>query len=109
MTDDSGGEGQYVNLGHKEWQVYREEVPGLQRRPLRQLELGGGSPTFFSPDNLKRILEPIFADIQIETDQFRASVEVDPRRTSRDQLGALHALGFNRISLGVQDFDPVVQ
>jgi len=58
---------------------------------------------------LKRIVEPIFADIHIETDQFRASVEVDPRRTTREQLVALHALGFNRISLGVQDFDPVVQ
>ncbi|HXM50649.1 MAG TPA: oxygen-independent coproporphyrinogen III oxidase [Pyrinomonadaceae bacterium] len=109
ITRDHGREATYINLLHKEWQLYREQIPKLQQRPLRQLELGGGSPTFFSPDNLKRILEPIFADIQIDTDQFRASVEVDPRRTTREQLEALHALGFNRISLGVQDFDPVVQ
>ncbi len=109
ITHDHGREATYINLLHKEWQLYREQVPALQRRPLRQLELGGGSPTFFSPDNLKRILEPILADIQIETAQFRASVEVDPRRTTREQLVALNSLGFNRISLGVQDFDPVVQ
>jgi oxygen-independent coproporphyrinogen-3 oxidase len=109
ITHDHGREETYIKLLHKEWQLYRDEVPELRRRPLRQLELGGGSPTFFSPDNLKRILEPILADIQIETDQFRASVEVDPRRTTREQLIALSSLGFNRISLGVQDFDPVVQ
>ncbi|MDX6383693.1 MAG: oxygen-independent coproporphyrinogen oxidase [Blastocatellia bacterium] len=109
ITRDHGREETYINLLHKEWQLYRDQVPELKRRPLRQLELGGGSPTFFSPDNLKRILEPILADIQIDADQFRASVEVDPRRTTREQLEALQSLGFNRISLGVQDFDPVVQ
>jgi oxygen-independent coproporphyrinogen-3 oxidase len=109
ITRDHGREETYINLLHKEWQLYRDQVPELKRRPLRQLELGGGSPTFFSPDNLKRILEPILGDIQIDPEQFRASVEVDPRRTTREQLVALHALGFNRISLGVQDFDPVVQ
>lgn len=109
ITRDHGREETYINLLHREWQLYRDQVPELQRRPLRQLELGGGTPTFFSPDNLKRILEPILADIQIDSDQFRASVEVDPRRTTREQLVTLHSLGFNRISLGVQDFDPVVQ
>jgi len=109
ITHDHGREETYINLLHKEWRLYRDQVPELQRRPLRQLELGGGSPTFFSPDNLTRILEPILADINVDPEQFRASVEVDPRRTTREQLVALHALGFNRISLGVQDFDPVVQ
>jgi oxygen-independent coproporphyrinogen III oxidase len=109
ITRDHGREETYIKLLHKEWGLYREAVPTLRRRPLRQLELGGGSPTFFSPDNLKRILEPILADIKIEPEHFRASVEVDPRRTTRAQLIALRSLGFNRISLGVQDFDPVVQ
>jgi oxygen-independent coproporphyrinogen-3 oxidase len=109
ITHDHGREETYIKLLHKEWQLYREQVPDLQRRPLRQLELGGGSPTFFSPDNLKRILEPILAEIQVDEEQFRASVEVDPRRTTREQLVVLQSLGFNRISLGVQDFDPVVQ
>jgi oxygen-independent coproporphyrinogen-3 oxidase len=109
ITHDHGREETYIKLLHQEWQLYRERVPELQRRPLRQLELGGGTPTFFSPDNLKRILEPILADINVDPEQFRASVEVDPRRTTREHLVALHSLGFNRISLGVQDFDPVVQ
>lgn len=109
ITHDHGREETYINLLHKEWQLYRDQIPALKNRPLRQLELGGGSPTFFSPDNLKRILEPILADVTVDADQFRASVEVDPRRTTREQLVELRALGFNRISLGVQDFDPVVQ
>lgn len=109
ITHDHGREETYINLLHKEWQLYRGQVPELQKRPLRQLELGGGTPTFFSPDNLKRILEPVLADIQVEAEQFRASVEVDPRRTTREHLVTLHSLGFRRISLGVQDFDPVVQ
>jgi oxygen-independent coproporphyrinogen-3 oxidase len=109
ITHDHGREETYINLLQKEWQLYRDQVPDLLRRPLRQLELGGGTPTFFSPDNLKRILEPILADIQVEPEQFRASVEVDPRRTTREHLTALYSLGFRRISLGVQDFDPLVQ
>ena len=109
ITHDHGREKTYIDLLHKEWNLYREQVPELQRRPLRQLELGGGTPTFFSADNLKRILEPILADGQVDADQFRASVEVDPRRTTREHLVALHSLGFRRISLGVQDFDPAVQ
>ena len=109
ITRDHGREETYINLLQREWQLYRDQIPELRRRPLRQLELGGGSPTFFSPDNLKRILEPILADAQVATEEFRASVEVDPRRTTREQLVALRSLGFNRISLGVQDFDPVVQ
>jgi len=109
ITRDHGREETYISLLQREWQMYRDAVPELRQRPLRQLELGGGTPTFFSPDNLKRIVEPILSEIQVDADQFRASVEVDPRHTTREQLVVLRALGFNRISLGVQDFDPVVQ
>ena len=109
ITRDHGREETYIKLLQLEWEMYRDAVPELWRRPLRQLELGGGTPTFFSPDNLKRILEPVLSEIQVDADQYRASVEVDPRRTTREHLVVLRSLGFNRISLGVQDFDPVVQ
>ena len=79
------------------------------QRPLRQLHLGGGTPTFFSPENLRRILEAILGGVRRDDADFDASVEVDPRVTTREHLVALRELGFRRVSLGVQDFDPEVQ
>ncbi len=109
ITRDHGREEGYVDLLQREWELYCANVPDLTRRSLRQLHLGGGTPTFFSPDNLKRILGPILDRVQRDEANFDASVEVDPRRTTRDHLVALFDLGFRRISLGVQDFDPEVQ
>lgn len=109
ITRDHGREEGYVELLNREWEIYSKSVPDLARRPLRQLHLGGGTPTFFSPDNLRRILDPILSRSRRDESSFDASIEVDPRRTTREHLIALHQAGFRRISLGVQDFDPVVQ
>jgi oxygen-independent coproporphyrinogen-3 oxidase len=73
------------------------------------VHLGGGTPTFFSADNLKRILEPILSRTKTAAGKFEASVEVHPGHTTPDQLSTLRQLGFTRISIGVQDFDPEVQ
>src|SRR6185436_14599158 len=109
ITRDHGREDVYVDLLLKEWALYHDRLPQLRRRPLQQLHLGGGSPTFFSPKNLRRILEPMLADSSRDDAQFDASIEVDPRRTTREQMAALRELGFTRVSLGVQDFDAEVQ
>lgn len=109
ITRDHRREENYLRLLLNEWKLYLIQVPALKQRPLRQLHLGGGTPTFFSADNLRRMLVPILADTQMSTDQFEASLEVDPRHTTREQLLTLRSLGFSRISLGVQDFDPEVQ
>ena len=77
-------------------------------RPLVQLHLGGGSPTFLGPDELRRLGEILHRHFRFAPD-LEASVEVDPRRLTRDHLVALREIGFNRASMGVQDFDPVVQ
>jgi len=77
-------------------------------RPLVQLHLGGGSPTFLGPDELRRLGEILHERFRFAPD-LEASVEVDPRRLTRDHLVALREIGFNRASMGVQDFDPVVQ
>ncbi|MFN7625019.1 MAG: radical SAM protein, partial [Acidobacteriota bacterium] len=61
------------------------------------------------PDNLRRILQPMLEQTKLDRSSFDASIEVDPRRTTREHMAALHELGFRRISLGVQDFDPEVQ
>jgi oxygen-independent coproporphyrinogen-3 oxidase len=108
ITKDHKREEPYVQMILKEWQMYLEKVSEFKQRPLKHLHLGGGTPTFLSAANLKRLLEPILNAVKISED-FEGSIEVDPRRTTRDQLVALKELGFNRISLGVQDFHPEVQ
>jgi len=109
ITRDHGREEGYIDLLAKEWALYLDQVPALQRRPLLGLHLGGGTPTFFSAENLERILKPILAETCVPADRFEASVEVHPGHTTREQLVALRQLGFTRISIGVQDFDPEVQ
>lgn len=108
ITKDHRREEPYVELILKEWQNYLNAVPELQQRPLRHLHIGGGTPTFLSPDSLVRMLKPILDSVQ-KTENFEGSIEVDPRRTTAEQLVALKELGFDRVSLGVQDFNPEVQ
>jgi oxygen-independent coproporphyrinogen-3 oxidase len=109
ITRNHEREDGYVRLLLREWELYTGRVPALRQRSLRQLQLGGGTPTFFSSENLRRILEPILAQTTRAPNEFEASIEVDPRHTTSEQLEVLRSLGFNRISLGVQDFDPEVQ
>ena len=109
ITRDHGREDGYVNLLSTEWQLYLDRVPALAERPLLGVHLGGGTPTFFAKENLERILKPILAKTKIDRDRFEASIEVHPGHTTRAQLEMLYQLGFTRISLGVQDFDPEVQ
>jgi oxygen-independent coproporphyrinogen-3 oxidase len=78
------------------------------RRKTVQLHWGGGSPTFLSPDEIRRLGELIHKHFAF-SDDLEAGVEIDPRRLTRDHIVALREVGFNRASLGVQDFDPQVQ
>jgi oxygen-independent coproporphyrinogen-3 oxidase len=109
ITRDHRREDSYVALLSREWKLYLDKIPQLRERPLAGVHLGGGTPTFFSAQNLERILGPILAEANIATEKFEASVEVHPGHTTREQLAALRRLGFTRISIGVQDFDPEVQ
>ena len=78
------------------------------KRRAVQLHFGGGSPTFLRPDEIRRLGEHIHKHFTFAPD-IEASVEVDPRRLTRDHLVALRQIGFNRASMGVQDFNPAVQ
>jgi len=109
ITQDHGREEAYLRLIHREWELYRKAVPELATRSLRQFHLGGGTPTFLSPENLRRLVGPILDEVQIRSEAFDASIEVDPRVTEREHLLALRGLGFSRVSMGVQDFDPETQ
>jgi oxygen-independent coproporphyrinogen-3 oxidase len=78
------------------------------KRKAVQLHFGGGSPTFLKPDEIRRLGEIIHKQFEFAPD-IEASVEVDPRRLTRDHMVALREIGFNRASMGVQDFNPAVQ
>ncbi len=77
-------------------------------RKAVQLHFGGGSPTFLRPDEIRRLGEIIHKHFTFSPD-IEASVEVDPRRLTREHMVALREIGFNRASMGVQDFNPQVQ
>lgn len=109
ITRDHTKEDQYIQAMHTELGLYLRDVPEITQREIRQIHLGGGSPTFFQAENLKRLMEPFFANLKFNFAAFDGSVEVDPRKCNREQLQVLRDFGFNRVSLGVQDFDLDVQ
>jgi oxygen-independent coproporphyrinogen III oxidase len=78
------------------------------KRKVVQLHWGGGSPTFLQPDEIRKLGEIIRKYFQF-SDDIEAGVEIDPRRLAREHIEALREIGFNRASLGVQDFEPKVQ
>lgn len=106
ITKQHSVETPYLESVLKEWDLY---VKLFGRTPkIKELHLGGGTPTFFSPKNLRILLEGIFAKAEIaENPQF--SFEGHPNNTTRDHLQTLYDLGFRRASFGVQDYDPKVQ
>jgi len=77
-------------------------------QPVSQLHFGGGTPTFLSDAELTRLVGALRASLRFEAD-IEMSIEVDPRTVTPARLAHLRELGFNRISFGVQDFDPRVQ
>lgn len=98
----------YVKTCLKEWELYRARLSRSRPIPLAELHLGGGTPTFLSSAELDELISGILKDaVQISDAEF--SVESDPRVTRPEHLSTLYRLGFRRLSLGIQDFDPVVQ
>ena len=78
------------------------------RRKVTQLHWGGGTPTFMTPDEIRALGAATREQFEF-TNDIEAGVEIDPRRVTREHLQALREVGFNRASIGVQDFDPKVQ
>lgn len=108
ITKNHTVEEPYVTALKNELQLYSEKVSSLNGKNLSELHLGGGSPTYLSDYNLQSTIEFILTKLNPAEDP-QYSIEVDPRRTRISQLKLLQKLGFGRISLGVQDFDPEVQ
>jgi oxygen-independent coproporphyrinogen-3 oxidase len=97
----------YIEAVQQEWQNYKDRL-GISKIDVSELHLGGGTPTFMTPDELKQLLEPIISDFDL-VEGYEFSFEADPRVTNYEHLKALAELGFKRISFGIQDFDPKVQ
>jgi oxygen-independent coproporphyrinogen III oxidase len=106
ITTNHKVEEPYLVTVLKEWEMYRELLPTAP--VIREIHLGGGTPTSFSPENLVKLISGITKDAKVVADH-EFSIEVHPNYTSEAHLKALASVGFNRISLGVQDFDPAVQ
>ena len=96
----------YIKAVLQEWQHYKREFS--QKPQIKELHLGGGTPTFFSPENLKTLIEGILADCTLHH-YAEFSFEAHPANTTSEHLKTLYLLGFKRLSLGIQDFDIKVQ
>lgn len=96
----------YVDLLAREVATVAERLGG--RRRLRQLHWGGGTPTYLEIAEMRTLQARVRDAFDLE-DDAEVAVEVDPRVTTGEQLAALRELGFNRLSLGVQDFSREVQ
>jgi oxygen-independent coproporphyrinogen III oxidase len=81
-----------------------------RNRPVDQLHWGGGTPTFLGSDEMRALMDKTRTHFNLRGDDSgEYSIEVDPREANAEIIALLRELGFNRLSLGVQDFDPTVQ
>ena len=98
----------YLNRLHKEIELQAALFDG--NRPVDQLHWGGGTPTFISHDEMKQLMAVTRQHFNLhDDDSGEYSIEIDPREINTETMEVLRSIGFNRISLGVQDFDPQVQ
>ena len=96
----------YISAVLKEWALYLDLLPN--RVQIKELHLGGGTPTFFSAENLRRLITGILERADIAEDA-EFSFEGHPMNTTYEQMQTLYDLGFRRCSFGVQDYDLDVQ
>ena len=106
ITKNHEVEDPYISAVLKEWSIYRAVLPSAP--VIKEIHLGGGTPTFFSATNLIQLINGITKDAVVKEDH-EFSVEVHPNYTTEEHIEKLASAGFNRISIGVQDFDPTVQ
>ena len=98
----------YLNALHKE--IALQGALFDRSRLVEQLHFGGGTPTYLDPAQLGELFHVLRQHFSLDdSDERQYSIEVDPRTVDRDRLDELASLGFNRLSLGIQDFDPRVQ
>lgn len=106
ITVNHAVEQPYIEALLTEWSLYLSLFDARPR--IREIHLGGGTPTFFSPANLQRLITGLLEGAEVgDTADF--GFEGHPANTSKEHLELLYTLGFRRVSFGIQDFDPSVQ
>lgn len=106
ITSNHSVESPYIEAILQEWQLYRQQINGTP--VIRELHLGGGTPTFFSPEHLQQLLDGLLENA-IVYPEHAFSFEGHPNNTTASHLQVLYNRGFRRVSFGVQDLDPQVQ
>ena len=106
ITKNQSQSAKYLGYLAKEMRLVSRLVN--PKRKVTQIHFGGGTPTFLLPAEIRALGELVRSHFEIGPD-VEASVEIDPRRVTVDHIAALRDAGMNRVSLGVQDFDPQVQ
>jgi oxygen-independent coproporphyrinogen-3 oxidase len=108
ITKDRGRAQSYLQRLQQEIQLVACHVD--KRQVVEQLHFGGGTPTFLSHDELRQLMAGLRQHFTLlDDDSGDYGIEIDPREADWSTMGLLRELGFNRVSLGVQDLDPVVQ
>jgi oxygen-independent coproporphyrinogen-3 oxidase len=106
ITKNHSVETIYIDALLKEWKMYKtifgDDIV------IRELHLGGGTPTFFSPENLVFLMTELFKDVKIHSEK-EFSFEGHPNNTTKEHLQSLYNIGFRRVSFGVQDLNVKVQ
>jgi len=106
ITKNHDIEGPYIEAVLKEWALYCNKL--AEKPIIKEIHLGGGTPTFFSTKNLEDLIEGIFCYAEKAKD-YEFSFEGHPNNTTRAQLQKLYDIGFRRVSFGVQDYSEKVQ
>ncbi|RDC58484.1 oxygen-independent coproporphyrinogen III oxidase [Pedobacter chinensis] len=106
ITKNHDVEEPYITALLKEWAMYCN-VLGTKPK-IKELHLGGGTPTFFSAENLGWMIDKILKNAELSASS-QLSFEAHPANTTSEHLSVLYSRGFRRLSLGIQDFDPKVQ
>lgn len=106
ITKQHSVENPYIEAVIKEWQLYCDL---LEEKPIiKEIHLGGGTPTFFAIENLEFLISEIFKTT-VKPDNFEYSFEGHPNNTTYEHLKKLFDVGFKRVSFGVQDYNEKVQ
>ncbi|MDY6550826.1 oxygen-independent coproporphyrinogen III oxidase [Acinetobacter faecalis] len=96
----------YIQAVLKEWDLYCELL--VEKPVIKEIHLGGGTPTFFSVDHIQQLIQGILDKSEI-ADAHEFSFEGHPNNTTKEHLQALYNLGFRRVSYGVQDYNENIQ
>lgn len=106
ITKQHSVEQPYIEAVLKEWNMYASILG--ENPVIEEIHLGGGTPTFFSANNLKKLIEGIF-EKATKAQKYEFSFEGHPNNTTKKQLQTLFDLGFRRVSFGIQDYNTKVQ